>query len=201
MSQIDAAIFDIGNVLAMVDYGISARRLLERNKLASPPAKELLAAIQIAYETGEIDRAEFVRQLSDAYLFDGTEEDFVAIWQDIFVPNTPLHRMVESLAPRIPIYLLSNIGDIHHRHLFRIYPVFGLFRDGVYSYLAGVMKPDPRIFEIAAEQFGVTPGRTLYLDDLPEHVASARSRGFLAFQYDAKNHTQIEAKVLRLLED
>ncbi|MGW5262631.1 HAD family hydrolase [Microbispora sp. NPDC004025] len=42
---------------------------------------------------------------------------------------------------------------------------------------AGVAKPDPRIYEIAAERAGVPAGRCLFVDDRAENVEAARALG------------------------
>ena len=63
-----------------------------------------------------------------------------------------------------------------------------LFYDGIYSYKAGVMKPDRKIFELARTQFDVDPSRTLYIDDLEENVRGAESVGFIGHQYDPARH-------------
>ncbi|HET8650582.1 MAG TPA: HAD-IA family hydrolase, partial [Gemmatimonadales bacterium] len=49
------------------------------------------------------------------------------------------------------------------------------------SALAGVEKPDPRIFLTALEALGVAPAEALYLGDLPDvDIAGARSAGLAA---------------------
>jgi len=201
MSKIDAAIFDIGNVLLPFDYSRSAQRLIEKNNLTAPPERSAIAAIQTLYETGAMSRVEFVRRIRTAFQDVGEESDFITIWEEIFEGNPAINMLAERLAQRIPLYLLSNIGDIHHEYVFRTYPIFRLFRDGIFSYRARMLKPDPQIFDLAITQFGVNPARTLYLDDMPEHVASARSRGLFALQYDVARHAEIEAQVLALFQD
>ncbi|MFN8082325.1 MAG: HAD hydrolase-like protein [Kineosporiaceae bacterium] len=37
----------------------------------------------------------------------------------------------------------------------------------------GVGKPDPRVFHLACERLGVSPGRSLYLGDEPDADAPA----------------------------
>jgi putative hydrolase of the HAD superfamily len=104
-----------------------------------------------------------------------------------------------SMHGKVPLYLLSNIGCIHHDHIFEEYDFFRtLFDDGVYSYKAGIMKPERRIFEIARAQFGVDPSRTLYIDDLEENVRGAESVGFLGHHYDPMRHDLFEKRVREL---
>ncbi|MBX6387284.1 MAG: HAD-IA family hydrolase, partial [Microbispora sp.] len=50
----------------------------------------------------------------------------------------------------------------------------------VSSARVGVAKPDPRIFEIAAERAGVPLGRCLFVDDRAENVEAARALGMTA---------------------
>jgi putative hydrolase of the HAD superfamily len=54
-----------------------------------------------------------------------------------------------------------------------------------YCYLSheiGLRKPDPRAFQYAIDDLGVSPERILFLDDRPEHVAAATALGLDAHQ-------------------
>jgi 2-haloacid dehalogenase len=51
--------------------------------------------------------------------------------------------------------------------------------DGVVvSGVEGVGKPDPRIFRLAAERYGLEPARTLFVDDNAPNVEAALALGF-----------------------
>jgi 2-haloacid dehalogenase len=53
-----------------------------------------------------------------------------------------------------------------------------LFDDILISGEMRVTKPDPRAFELAAARFGVSPGTTFFVDDVPANVDAARAAGF-----------------------
>jgi putative hydrolase of the HAD superfamily len=196
---INAVIFDIGNVLLTFDYFIAERALLTHTGQAVAPSIEELHPHRMAHETGTISRGEFVRIVREAFAYDGPEDHFMGIWTRIFEVNTPMVEWARTLHGKTPLYLLSNIGCIHHDHIFEEYDFFGtLFHDGVYSYKAGVMKPERRIFELAKDQFGVDPATTLYIDDLLENVQGAESVGFIVHHYDPKRHDLFEAKLKSL---
>ncbi len=187
--MINAVIFDIGNVLLKFDYLIAARRLMEHNGLTEQPDRERIVVAKAALEGGKIDRAEFLRLVRPEFSHTGPDADFIAMWEDIFEENEPLSRLAAALAASgMPTYLLSNISCIHHEFIFREYPVFSTFRDGVYSYQAGVLKPGARIYDIALAQFGVDPARTLYIDDLEENIVAAEAAGLRGIVYDFRNH-------------
>jgi putative hydrolase of the HAD superfamily len=141
------------------------------------------------HESGRSTREEFIRIVREAFAHDGPEDHFMEMWTRIFQVNTPMVEWARSLHGTTPLYLLSNIGCIHHDHIFEEYDFFAnLFQDGIYSYKAGVMKPERRIFELARTQFGIDPYRTLYIDDLEENVRGAESVGFITHHYDPARH-------------
>jgi putative hydrolase of the HAD superfamily len=199
MPQINAVIFDIGNVLLTFDYFIAERALLSHTGRESAPSIEELHPHRMAHETGTITREEFIRVVREAFAHDGPEDHFMELWTRIFQINTPMLEWARSLHGKTPLYLLSNIGCIHHDHIFEEYDFFtALFVDGVYSYKAGVMKPEPRIFEMAQTQFGVDPSTTLYIDDLEENVRGAESVGFIGHHYDPSRHNLFEQRISSL---
>ena len=62
-------------------------------------------------------------------------------------------------------------------------PVIGMPDGVVVSGIEGVAKPDPRIFRIAAERYGLVPERTLFTDDHAPNVAAAAGLGFQAVRF------------------
>ena len=188
-SPIRAFLFDIGNVLLRFDFLLALRAVAEHSKIHDP--LEIMVAVErikIAYEDGKIDRPAFLRAVFDVLNYMGTEAQFVAAWEEIFDPNPPMLALVEQLTGRYPLFLLSNIGDIHREYVFRQYPVFQRFTGGVYSYLAGASKPGREIFEIACRDLGLEPASTFYIDDLLPNIEMARTLGFVSHHYHHEQH-------------
>jgi len=187
--MIKAFIFDIGNVLLAFDFDRALNRITPLCEFAiTAERKAACDAIKNEYERGFMDRAEFLRQIYEQLGYRGTDAEFVSAWQEIFTENAPMVELVRSLKGRLPIYLLSNTSDLHMDYVFREYPFFNLFENAVYSYRAGCMKPEPKIYEITIQQLGVKPEETVFIDDLPKNVEAALQAGFRAFQYDLRNH-------------
>ncbi len=62
-------------------------------------------------------------------------------------------------------------------------PVIGTLDGVVVSGVEGVGKPDPRIFRLAAERYGLEPARTLFVDDSRPNVQAAAALGFAAVTF------------------
>jgi 2-haloacid dehalogenase len=46
-----------------------------------------------------------------------------------------------------------------------------------------VIKPDPRIFALLTERFGIEPQRAVYIDDVEANVTAARPLGIHAIHF------------------
>jgi HAD superfamily hydrolase (TIGR01509 family) len=104
---------------------------------------------------------------------------------EIFELNLSLLPVVAHLTQAgYRLGILSNTCEGHWQHCrqrFRI--VAEPFSVYALSCQIGVTKPEAAIFHKAAELAGVRPQGIFYVDDLPQHVASARAVGFDAVQY------------------
>lgn len=186
--QLNAFIFDIGNVLLRFDFNVALRKLQAHDDPAAERVLDLLEPIKNRYESGGTTRTEFQRQARAVLRYTGSDADFASAWQDIFTPNVPMLDLVESLHGRFPLYLLSNTSDLHLDYIVERYPFFARFTDAVYSYKVRAAKPSREIYEIAARQFGVVAGETLFIDDLLVNVEAARDACFLAHHYHYERH-------------
>jgi len=68
----------------------------------------------------------------------------------------------------------------------------------VISGLEGMVKPDPRIYRLLLQRYGLSAGRTLFIDDRPGNVAVARTVGMRAVRFESPQvlRAQLEAKGL-----
>jgi putative hydrolase of the HAD superfamily len=185
---IDAIIFDIGNVLLRFDFNLAVMKLTAHCTPAGEQILGLIEPVKEAYEAGRMQRADFQAEVRAILTYTGTDEHFIAAWEDIFTENNLMVELVRRLHGRLPLYLLSNTSDIHLDFILGKYPFFQHFADGVYSFKARVSKPSPEIYQIAQRQFGIVPERTLFIDDLAANIEAARSLGFQVHHYDMHHH-------------
>lgn len=189
-------IFDIGNVLLFFDFQIFARKIAGQ---CGFPATELLPRLEEhmwELEARGLPVDEFFPRAAQRLNYCGNPADFVRAWQEIFEPNEPVIEFATQLkASGHRLFLLSNTNPWHAEHFLARYPVFALFDDRVFSHEEGCAKPEARIFQIARERFGVSPGDTLYIDDRLENVEAGRLAGFRVFHYQGQDVGDLWAAV------
>ena len=101
----------------------------------------------------------------------------------------PIDASVEILrelkAAGVPLYALTNMETWTYPGRRERYPFLGWFDGTVVSGFEGVAKPDPRVFELLLDRFGLSPHTTLFIDDSPKNVAAARAVGMQAIEFES----------------
>lgn len=195
--MLDAIIFDIGNVLLHFDFGRTLKRIAPYCGEDIDLLISGLEPIKQALEGGRISSERFLDEVTALLKYTGSRAELVSAWQQIFDPVQATHRLVERLADFVPLYLLSNTNGLHAEYFLSEWEVFRRFSGAVYSHEAGMMKPDLEIYEHAIAKFGVTPSRTLFVDDLEPNIKSALEAGLQAHHYSAAAHADLIGTLLK----
>jgi 2-haloacid dehalogenase len=99
----------------------------------------------------------------------------------------PIAGSVEILAELrdrgILLYGLTNWSAETYPPARERYAFLSWFRGILVSGEVGVIKPDPRIFELLIERFGIASESAVYIDDVAANVDAARSFGIHAIQF------------------
>ncbi len=66
------------------------------------------------------------------------------------------------------------------------YPVLDLMEDIIVSGEEKVMKPDPRIFHLALQRFGIQADESIFIDDNPNNVSAAEREGIHGILFQGK---------------
>ena len=114
-------------------------------------------------------------------------ERFLLLSIDMQEPVAPTERLVGDLkAAGYRLYVLSNMSREFIAFL-RRFPVYRLFDGEVVSCEEGTVKPEPRIYEILLERYGLDPAETLFIDDRAANIAAAEGLGIAGYLFDHRN--------------
>jgi len=88
-------------------------------------------------------------------------------------------ELVDALiAAGVPVFGLTNWSAETFHHAVPAAPAIGRLADVLVSGREGLVKPDPRIYRLAGERFGLVPGETVFVDDSARNVEAAVAEGF-----------------------
>ena len=181
---IKAAVFDVGNVL----YGWDPDSFLVR-QIADDEARLRFIEETDLYgwhETldGGRDFAEAAAELSEKF---PAYAELIRAWSDDFGstisgPVPGVHEIVEELdALGVPLFAITNFSaDFWAPFHDKEQAFFSRFRDIVVSGREKLLKPDPAIYYLALDRFGLKPADALFVDDREINVEGARAVGMQA---------------------
>jgi glucose-1-phosphatase len=192
-----AIVFDLGKVLIHFDFQAGYRALESRCPYPAAEIPGRLAATGLVerFETGLIEPHQFVSRMSAALGLGVTYEEFCAIWSCIFQHTLVPESMLEGLAKRYRLLLLSNTNAIHFESIRRKYPLLRHFHGLVLSYEVKAMKPRPEIYQAVLALAACRPEECFYTDDIAEYVEAARRLGIDGVQFQSSEQLQREMAV------
>lgn len=189
-------LFDLGNVLYDLDIPATRQAL---GQLTRGREEDLMAFLHREswlerYETGALSDEMFVRGILSFAPSGTPEKAVIQAWNAMLVgmPAERLHWLA-GLRRRFRIGLLSNTNALHlaavRAHLREVHRLDDFeerFFDAVfYSHEIGIRKPEESCFRYALEQIGLPASGVLFMDDMPENTAAARSVGLKAVTHQA----------------
>jgi 2-haloacid dehalogenase len=187
MSRPQAVIFDIGNVLTRWQPEAFYDRVIGEDR-----RRALFAEVDLHGMNDRIDEGALFRET----IYDWADRwphwrDEIRMWYD---------RWIELASPRIdgsirlqralrakgvPVFALTNFG----RYTFEdALPKMDFLQDFDRLYVSGVMgviKPDPRIYQMVEEDCGLPPASLLFTDDRADNITAAALRGWRTHQFES----------------
>ena len=180
-TRIEAVIFDVGNVL----YGWDPDSFLIRQIVDDEARMRFVDDVGLWQWHDTLDGGrsftEAAAELSGKFPH---YADTISAWGARFgetiteaVPG--VHEIVDGLHARnVPLFAITNFSaDFWPPFVAREQDFFARFRGIVVSGEVKLLKPDPAIYLLALDRFGLHPDQALFVDDRMINVEGARAIG------------------------
>ncbi|MEK7116762.1 MAG: HAD family phosphatase [Patescibacteria group bacterium] len=187
--KIKAVIFDWAGVFCSPGELFSHPALATQTGLNVDEMGEQTASIQHAYYTGTINSKEFWEQSSNLLGPAGLSETEL---RDAYLASYRIYPEMLGLAlnlkQKYKTLLLSNLTAEMTEDIKKKYGVKKYFHHAIFSNEVGLMKPDPKIFELAVEKINIPIKNIVFIDDSQTNIKVAEHLGFHIILF--KNPTQ-----------
>jgi 2-haloacid dehalogenase len=183
----EAVIFDVGNVLTRWQPEAFYDRVIGEAR-----RRDLFASVDLHHMNDLVDMGGLFRET----IYDWAERHpewgaEIRLWYD---------RWIELASPRIegsirlqralrakgvPVFALTNFGRYSFEEAL---PKMDFLQDFDRLYVSGrmgVIKPDPRIYEMVEADCGLVPSRLLFTDDRADNITAAARRGWRTHQFES----------------
>ncbi|MBD5530283.1 MAG: HAD family phosphatase [Lachnospiraceae bacterium] len=173
-------VFDIGNVLA----GWNWREYYESFHYGPEVTERLARATVLSPLWGEFDRGEE----DEEKLLSGFIANDPGIEREMRQVLGNIHDMLVRYDYAVPwlrelkdrnygLYYLSNFARKAHVECSHVLDFLPLMDGGILSYQERLIKPDPAIYRLLLERYGLKASECVFLDDTPKNVEEAVRQG------------------------
>jgi epoxide hydrolase-like predicted phosphatase len=196
---IKAVFFDLGGVIVRTEFQAPRQQLADRLGMDYDDLNKLVfdSDTGVKASTGEISSADHwafvIKRLKRP------DAEVAAIREEFFagdIVDRTLVEYIRSLRGKYKTGLISNawsdLRDFIVREKFD-----DAFDKMIISAEVGAMKPEPKIYQIALEQFGVKPKEAVFVDDFYINIEGCEKVGIKGIHFkDAESTLQQLKKLL-----
>lgn len=190
--MIKTVICDLGGVY----FTDGSARAIERISAAYDIAADqvsnvLMGDLGSRYRFGEISVAEFWDGAMQGWNLQVPTDEIANLWLHAYEPIEGTVTLVDRLraAGYEMLFLSDNVQD-RVDYLEKTYGFLHCFKDGVFSHVVGLRKPDPAIYELALQKTSHPAEHCVYVDDKPRMLEPARVLGISVIAFE--NPDQLE---------
>ncbi|MDP3093650.1 MAG: HAD family hydrolase [bacterium] len=194
-------LFDLWNTIAFLEDIENVGKRLEE-KLGSERFKKL-KELFVRWHTEDSSLDKFLVRV-DKEIFT-TEEELTSIKDWLINSSSKLYPETKDVLGYLKekgkkLVLITNSPPITREQVRRL-DLRHYFDREIFSFEAGFMKPDPKIFQLAVRGMQVKPSKVLMIgDSLDQDIMGAKGVGFEAILIDRENKYNYTPKIISLLE-
>lgn len=177
--SVRAVLFDLGGVIVRTEYQAPRERLAERLNLTYEDLSKIVFESETSRKAsvGAIRVEEHWAAVTRKLGRPASETE--AIRAEFFagdVVDRDLLDFIRSLRPRCKTGIISNAWPDLREYMIKN-KLDDAFDALIVSAEVGVMKPEPKIYQLALEQLKVEASEAAFVDDTPANVEAARALG------------------------
>jgi FMN phosphatase YigB (HAD superfamily) len=190
-------VLDVGGVLVGFDLKplIGALSKNRGEKVALPSLADM-DRLFLPVQTGECSMDDIIPELNASLGVSMSPSEWHALSCSVFTGEVPgMKEVLLQLKRDFFLVGLTNTVEVHWTFLLKNYDILKLMDGYIVSYLEGIAKPDPAIYQLVVDRYCDGGLPYFHTDDLPEYVEAARQMGWRSEVF--KNSLQFKNEILR----
>jgi 2-haloacid dehalogenase len=188
-------VLDVGGVLVGFDLKPLVEALSKNcGEKISFPSLVSIDKLFLPVQTGQASLDDIVPELNASLGVSVTPSEWHALSCSVFTGEVPgMKDVLLQLKSDFFLVALTNTVEVHWTFLLKTYGILRFMDGYVVSYLEGVAKPDPGIYQIVVDRYCDGGRPYFHTDDLLEYVQAARQMGWRSevFRGPSQFHNEI----------
>ena len=203
MTKITTVVFDVGKVLFKWDLRyLFAKLIADEKELEYFVTHVVTPEWHFQHDAGRPLAEMTAERISDFPQYAALIDAYAVRFNETIPgPIEGSLEIVSDLAERgVLLFAITNFGAEFWDGFRPTQTIFDHFGDIIVSGVEKLVKPDPAIYALALQRFGLQPGEAIFIDDNLDNIVSARANGFAAHHFKDAKSLRIELNDLSLLE-
>ncbi len=191
-SKIDTVVFDIGNVLVNFAWEeFLQKKGYDREMIDRMAKASVLSKDWVEFDIGNLTTQEITQRFADndPEIGDELKKAFADLTGILTRREESIPWIKAIKAAGYQVLVLSNFSDQALSSCRQDMDFLDVVDGGILSYKEHVVKPDPAIYKLLMDRYGLVPEKTVFIDDTPVNVEAARNLGWKCIDY--KNYEQV----------
>jgi 2-haloacid dehalogenase len=190
-------VLDVGGVLVGFDLKpLIAALSKNRGERFTLPSLSNIDKLFLPVQTGESSMDDIIPELNASLGVSMSPSEWHALSCSVFTGEVPgMKEVLLQLKRDFLLVALTNTVEVHWTFLLKSYEILKLMDGYIVSYLEGIAKPDPAIYQLVVDRYCDGGLPYFHTDDLPEYVEAARQMGWRSEVF--KSPLQFKNEVLR----
>ncbi|WP_150290648.1 HAD family hydrolase [Sphingobium estronivorans] len=180
-AEIAAVIFDVGNVLYRWNPRVLYERLIDDDRALDAFLRDV---VTLDWHFQHDQGRPFAETSAELIACHPERADLIRLWGETFIDSVGpavegMPEIVRDLCDSgIPLFAITNFSaEFWPPFQAREAAMFAPFRDIVVSGVEKLVKPDPAIYRLALDRFGLRGEQALFIDDRAENIVAAQAEG------------------------
>ncbi len=195
MSEMLVPVFDLGGVFVDWNPMYLFRKLFDTEEEAQWFQDEICTLDwNLEFDAGDIYAEGVARLITRFPRYWREIQAYDKRWKETiggFIEGTiAIHD--ELIAAEVPTFAITNFSWEKWMSCLPEWPFLEKFDGVVVSGLEGMVKPDPRIYRIFCERYGLAAESCVFIDDNGANVVSARKFGMTAIEFSTPEALRAE---------
>lgn len=200
MSHIKSILFDLGNVLAYIDFDAFWRSLGYYQPKEIAPFKDGYNVWTFRYETGNISTDEYLKRLQSVFNNRFTLAQLKHAFGSIILdPVDGMKEIVKKVSQTHRTALVSNTNEIHYTMSRAKFDVLKMLPKHYLSFRLHVMKPAKEFYTAIIKDEGIIASEILFIDDKIENIEGALLVGMKAIKFENVSQIEMALKTFTLI--
>lgn len=196
--MIKTIIFDVGGVYmkgSFIDFVNKSRKLLNIDEKFYTD-KEI--TFDEDFNRGKISAEECFKKYFSVPISDFEMKQIIKIWTTTWKPTSLMKKLIIKLKKNYQLAILSNSDPLNSPNYYKK-GWYQYFNPIILSHELGVLKPDPKIYQITLDKLKSKPEECLFIDDQMKCLDTAEKMGINTILFKSPSQLVKDLKKINVL--